>query len=60
MASQLTSELIEAAKEGNQERCQQLLSQGADMNGANEQVSREDVHIGVNSIYEYEYIGGNV
>ena len=47
--SQLTSELIAAAKEGNQERCQQLLSQGADVNGANEQVSRN-----------YEQIGGNV
>ena len=46
MASSLS--LIEAVKEGNQERCQQLLSQGADVNGANEQVSREDEQIGGN------------
>ena len=42
MASPLTSELIEAAKDGNQERCQQLLIQGADVNGANE-VGSEDI-----------------
>ena len=51
MASPLTSELIAAAKEGNQERCQQLLSQGADVNGANE-VSREVERQCVNSSYE--------
>ena len=33
MGNQLTSELIAAAEEGNKERCQQLLSQGADANG---------------------------
>ena len=42
MASLLTSELIAAVKGGNQERCQQLLSQGADVNGAHHEVSRED------------------
>ena len=31
----LTSELIAAAEEGNQERCQQIYSQGADVNGTN-------------------------
>ena len=30
------SELIEAAKEGHYERCQQLLSQGVDVNGIDE------------------------
>ena len=42
MARPLTSELIAAAKRGNQERCQQLLSQGADVNGTYHEVSRED------------------
>jgi hypothetical protein len=32
MAGRLTAELAEAAKEGNLERCQQLLSEGADLN----------------------------
>ena len=42
MASRLKSQLISAAEEGNLERCQQLLSRGADVNGT-DQVSREDV-----------------
>ena len=36
MDSCLMSELIEAAKEGHYERCQQLLSQGVDVNGIDE------------------------
>ena len=32
----LSLELVKAAGEGNQERCQQLLSQGADVNGKDE------------------------
>ena len=47
MARPLTSALIAAARVGNQERCMQLLSQGADVDGANE-VSREDEQIGGN------------
>ena len=47
MTSPLTSELMEAAKDGNQVRCQQLLSQVVDVNGANE-VSSEDKQIGGN------------
>ena len=47
MASPLTSALIAAAKEGNQERCLQLLRQGADVDGTDE-VSREDEQIGGN------------
>ena len=40
MASQLTSELLDAAKEGNQERCQQLLSQGIDVNASEDEASQ--------------------
>ena len=47
MSSQLTSKLIVAAKDGNQERCQRLLSQGADVNGTSV-VSKEDEQIGCN------------
>ena len=47
MARPLTSALIAAARVGNHERCMQLLSQGADVDGANE-VSREDEQIGGN------------
>ena len=38
------AELIEAAKEGNEKRCEQLLNRGADVNGT-DMVSREDVFI---------------
>ena len=31
----MTSELIEAAEEGDHERCQHIYSQGADVNGTN-------------------------
>ena len=40
MASQLTSELLDAAKKGNQERCQQLLSQGIDVNASEDEASQ--------------------
>ena len=45
----LASELIVAVKKGNKERCQELLSQGADVNGKDDGVSSEATEIGGNS-----------
>ncbi len=39
MASDLSSDLIEAAASGDKDRCQLLLSQGADVNGKDDKVS---------------------